>query len=176
MFYIRAWNIHMFNIRPADSRMLISILLICFTYALAGPGTTGIECELNDGTKIWSRQAVAFVVDDSRGMPHVSMQKLSPCYVGACKECDIVGIRIQGLGYNYYPGAAVSRARGADNEPLRRWKIHFHDEEVLLQAATKKPRKMTHEKALASGQRALDNPTKDVLEAESYKGNTHAYV
>jgi hypothetical protein len=106
----------------------------------------------------------------------VSMQKLSPCYVGACKECDMVGIRIQGLKYNYYPGYAVSRARGDDNEPLRRWKIAFHDEPALLGAATKKPRAMTHEKALASGRRALADPSKESLEDESYKGNTHAYV
>jgi hypothetical protein len=146
------------------------------TYAIAGPGTEGIECQLHDGTTVRSRQAVAFVVDDSRGMPHVSMQSLSPCYIGACKECDMVGIRIQGLKYNYYPGYAVSRARGDDNEPLRRWKIAFHDEQVLLDAAARKPRAMTHEKALASGRRALADPSYDSLQNESYHGHAHTYV
>jgi hypothetical protein len=60
-----------------------------------GPGSKGVECQLHDGTTIWSKQAVVFVVDDTRGMHHASMQKQAPAYVGGCKECNVVGIRVR---------------------------------------------------------------------------------
>jgi hypothetical protein len=117
-----------------------------------GPGTEGIKCALHDGTEIYSKQAVVFIVDDSRGIHHTSMQKQSPGYVGACKECDVVGIRVDGVNSTYYP-SACSTCKG--EEARRRYKEEVaeqgYDHLEGVADPANAPKRMTHAKALASG-------------------------
>lgn len=117
-----------------------------------GPGTEGIECKLSNGQTIWSKQAVAFNVDDTRGVHHTSMQKQSPAYVGACKECTVLGVRVPGISTQYYP-SACSMCESA--EARRRYQ-EIHAEDVLQDVAdaANAPTKMNHAKALAAGRAA----------------------
>jgi hypothetical protein len=140
-----------------------------------GPGTPGITCHLADGTEVYSRQACGYVVDDSRGIHHTSMQKQSPCYVGACKECDLLGVKsimLTPKGHMcYYPSACASckgkeaKQRYTDDNKLDDGLGDRADPEY-------KPKPMTHEKALASGQRGEAEGRKAKHDTVAYHGTS----
>ena len=115
---------------------------------------------------------VAWIVNDLKDTSGPMCAKQSPAYCGACIQCQQTGIRLSdlGRGSTYYPGFCTFLPL---QHPVRDdFAVEFADIPVLADKHTvRRPNKMNHNAALASGRRVLNQVlTAAELQMEAYHG------
>ena len=106
--------------------------------------------------------SIAWLLEDTRGLPHPTGSKQAPAYVGGCAFCEVRGIR---NGKTSVYVSAVTHTREASIKTAFA-EEHKGTRELLALATSPQPPRMTSAKALASARRVLNGARQ---EDEPYK-------
>ena len=136
-------------------------------YLEGGEGFLVYDGHLKKARRMWL--SIAWLLEDTRGLPNPTGSKTAPAYVGGCAFCEVHGYRNGGT--SVYVSAITHTKQASIKATFA--EEHKGAPDLVTLAARAKPARMTSAKAVASAKRVLNGAPQ---EDEPYKSVSPYYT